>query len=96
MREPSGAVDGWERTLADVGAVVHFVTCRCSRRSIDAAARLGDGRGVAWSDHELDGGLLRFDRETGVNVLLRGPRTHHLERRAPRSLQIGLLTPSTR
>lgn len=48
---------------------------------------------MAWSDHELDGGLLRFDRDTGVNVLLRGPGTQRLARRAPRSLQIGLLTP---
>lgn len=41
----------------------------------------------------LDGGLLGFDRARGLNVLHAGAETAAVRRRAPRSLQIGLLTP---
>ena len=41
----------------------------------------------------LDGGLMGFDRDRGLNVLYAGEETAGLRRRAPRSLQIGLLTP---
>ena len=46
-----------------------------------------------WSDHVVDGGMLRFDRRTGLNLLRRGPSTVEHRRVAPRVLQIGLLTP---
>ncbi len=45
-----------------------------------------------WTETNVDGGLLRFHRDTGTNVLLRGPSTAHVRRSAPRTLQIGLLT----
>ena len=45
------------------------------------------------TEHALDGSLLRFDRRTGLNVLIRGETTAALRRVAPRVLQIGLLTP---
>jgi MoaA/NifB/PqqE/SkfB family radical SAM enzyme len=48
---------------------------------------------VTWASHPIDGGLLRFDRTTGTNVLRRGPSTRALCREAPRTLQVGLLTP---
>ncbi|MEO8707073.1 MAG: radical SAM protein [Kofleriaceae bacterium] len=41
----------------------------------------------------LDGGLMAFDRDRGLNILYAGEETVALRRRAPRSLQIGLLTP---
>ena len=41
----------------------------------------------------LDGALMGFDRDRGLNVLLADERTAALRRRSPRSLQIGLLTP---
>lgn len=41
----------------------------------------------------LDGALIGFDRATGTNVLYASDRTRDLKRLAPRSLQIGLLTP---
>jgi MoaA/NifB/PqqE/SkfB family radical SAM enzyme len=43
--------------------------------------------------HVLDGALLSFDRTSGTNVLVATEATRHLVRRAPRTLQIGLLTP---
>lgn len=46
----------------------------------------------AWRDLELDGARLHFHRRTGINVLQRGEATAALERRAPRLLQVGLLT----
>src|SRR5438045_3769047 len=54
------------------------------------AAMLGP---TGFRDHPLDGALLRFHRTTGINVLRRGPSTAHLRRRAPRTMQVGLLTP---
>ncbi|UJR83185.1 radical SAM protein [Sandaracinus amylolyticus] len=48
----------------------------------------------AWLRHmrryELDGALLLFDRETGLNALIDGEETTHLRRRAPRVLQFAL------
>jgi MoaA/NifB/PqqE/SkfB family radical SAM enzyme/predicted DNA-binding WGR domain protein len=41
----------------------------------------------------LDGGLPGFDRARGLNVLIADEHTAAVRRRAPRSLQIGLLTP---
>ena len=41
----------------------------------------------------VNGGVLRFDRATGTNVLLRSPETALNRREAPRSIQIGLLSP---
>ena len=46
-----------------------------------------------WREVPVDGGLLRFERDTGTNVLVRSEATRALRRQAPRSLQIGLLTP---
>jgi hypothetical protein len=46
-----------------------------------------------WIDHIVDGGLLRFDRRTGLNTLRRGPSTTANRRVAPRVFQVGLLTP---
>jgi len=43
--------------------------------------------------HRLDGAEVSFDRRTGLNVLRRGPSTAALRREAPRTLQVGLLTP---
>jgi MoaA/NifB/PqqE/SkfB family radical SAM enzyme len=48
---------------------------------------------MPWTEHSLDGGILRFHRDTLTNVLRRGPSTAHVRRVAPRTLQIGLLTP---
>ncbi len=48
---------------------------------------LGD---VAWSVHPLDGKLLLFERDTGLNVLLEGKETQHLQRVAPRTLLIAV------
>jgi hypothetical protein len=41
-----------------------------------------------WREWELDGKLLRFDRETGINQLLEGAQTTALRQRAPRFLHI--------
>lgn len=38
----------------------------------------------------LDGALLLFDRDTGLNVLCDGPETAHLRQRAPRVVQLGI------
>jgi MoaA/NifB/PqqE/SkfB family radical SAM enzyme len=40
--------------------------------------------------YALDGAMLLFDRDTGLNALLDGPETAHLVRRAPRVLQFAL------
>ncbi|AKF04274.1 radical SAM protein [Sandaracinus amylolyticus] len=48
----------------------------------------------SWLRHlrrcELDGALLLFDRETGLNALIDGEETAHLRRQAPRVLQFAL------
>jgi MoaA/NifB/PqqE/SkfB family radical SAM enzyme len=38
----------------------------------------------------MDGALLLFDRESGMNVLCDGPETAHLRQRAPRAVQFGI------
>lgn len=48
---------------------------------------------MSWRSQPVQGGLLRFDRERGLNVLTRSAATRDLMREAPRSLQVGLLTP---
>ncbi|MDI1450008.1 radical SAM protein [Polyangium sp. 6x1] len=47
---------------------------------------------AGWTQTNVDGGFLRFHRDTGTLVLRRGPSTAHVRKRAPRILQIGLLT----
>ena len=43
-----------------------------------------------WRDWELDGKLLRFQRETGTNQLIQSRRTAGLRQRAPRFLHVAL------
>jgi MoaA/NifB/PqqE/SkfB family radical SAM enzyme len=45
---------------------------------------------LPWRAHPLDGKLLLFDRDTGLNVLLEGEETAHFRRIAPRSLLIAV------
>ncbi len=45
---------------------------------------------LMWRMHALDGKLLLFDRDTGLNVLLEGEETAHFRRIAPRSLLIAV------
>lgn len=47
-------------------------------------------RDLRWHPHLLDGKLLLFDRDTGLNVLLEGDETRHLQRVAPRTLLIAV------
>lgn len=47
-------------------------------------------RAIPWRVHPLDGALLLFDRNTGLNLLLEGEETQHLRRQAPRTLLIGV------
>lgn len=49
-----------------------------------------DLRTLPWRAHPLDGELLLFDRDSGLNVLLDGEETAHLERVAPRTLLIAV------
>lgn len=46
-----------------------------------------------WSKQATNGGVLIFDRQSGLNILTRSKATSGLEREAPRVLQVGLLTP---
>ncbi len=55
-----------------------------------ATASRAGASGAGPRAHELDGALLFFDRESGVNVRLEGPSLRGLERRAPRVLHVGL------
>lgn len=43
-----------------------------------------------WQPHPLDRKLLLFNRDTGLNVLLEGDETAHLQRIAPRTLLIAV------
>lgn len=45
---------------------------------------------LTWRTHPLDGKLLLFERDTGLNVLLEGEETQHLRRIAPRTLLIAV------
>lgn len=40
--------------------------------------------------HALDGAMLLFDRDTGLNARCEGPETAHLRRVAPRVVQLGI------
>ncbi len=42
-------------------------------------------RDLPWRAHPLEGKLLLFERDTGLNVLLEGEETAHFHRLAPRS-----------
>lgn len=43
-----------------------------------------------WRAHPLDGKLLLFERDSGLNMLLEGDETSHLKRLAPRTLLIAV------
>lgn len=45
---------------------------------------------INWREHPLDGKLLLFDRDSGLNLLLEGEETAHLKRIAPRTLLIAV------
>lgn len=47
-------------------------------------------RNSSWKAHPLDGKLLLFNRQTGMNILIEGGETKHFQRIAPRTLQIAL------
>jgi pyruvate formate-lyase activating enzyme-like uncharacterized protein len=47
-------------------------------------------RTLNWRAHPIDGKLLLFDRDTGLNVLFEGEETSHFRRIAPRSLLIAV------
>ena len=47
-------------------------------------------RDLNWQPHPLDGALLLFERETGLNIKLEGEETAHLQRLAPRTLLIAV------
>lgn len=47
-------------------------------------------RAIPWRAHPLDGKLLLFERDSGLNILLEGEETAHLQRVAPRTLLIAV------
>lgn len=47
-------------------------------------------RHLPWRGHALDGKLLLFERDSGLNVLLEGDETAHFQRVAPRTLLIAV------
>src|SRR5689334_20086097 len=47
-------------------------------------------RNLPWREHPLDGKLLLFERNSGLNVLLEGEETSHFQRSAPRTLLIAV------
>jgi MoaA/NifB/PqqE/SkfB family radical SAM enzyme len=47
-------------------------------------------RGLNWREHPLDGALLLFDRDSGLNIKLEGEETADLVRVAPRTLLIAV------
>jgi MoaA/NifB/PqqE/SkfB family radical SAM enzyme len=47
-------------------------------------------RGLDWQVHPLDGALLLFERDSGLNILLEGEETTRLQRIAPRTLLIAV------
>ncbi|MBX3086339.1 MAG: radical SAM protein [Anaerolineae bacterium] len=49
-----------------------------------------DLRTLRWREHPLDGKLLLFDRDSGLNVLLEGDETADVRRIAPRTLLIAI------
>jgi MoaA/NifB/PqqE/SkfB family radical SAM enzyme len=60
----------------------------------EVAAYLGylplELRQLMWRAHPLDGKLLLFDRDSGLNILLEGDETQHFQRAAPRTLLIAV------
>ncbi|MBN1430411.1 MAG: radical SAM protein [Anaerolineae bacterium] len=51
---------------------------------------------LPWQAHPLDGKLLFFERDSGLNVLLESDKVAHLQRVAPRTLLIGVTNDCTR
>src|SRR5688572_6621317 len=47
-------------------------------------------RGLDWRAHPMDGKLLLFSRDTGLNALLEGDETANLTRSAPRTLLVAV------
>ena len=47
-------------------------------------------RNLPWKAHPLDGKLLLFERNTGLNILLEGDEMLHFRRAAPRTLLIAV------
>ena len=47
-------------------------------------------RNSSWKVHPLDGKMLLFNRQTGINILIEGDETKLFRRIAPRTLQIAL------
>src|SRR5689334_20210323 len=47
-------------------------------------------REIDWQMHPLDGGLLLFNRDTGLNIKMEGEETAELRRVAPRTLLIAV------
>jgi len=47
-------------------------------------------RNLPWQRYPMDGKLLLFERDSGLNVLLEGDETRHLRRLAPRTLLIAV------
>lgn len=47
-------------------------------------------RTLPWRPHPLDGKLLLFERDMGLNLLMEGEETAHLQRTAPRTLLIAV------
>lgn len=45
---------------------------------------------IQWRPHPMDGKLLLFDRDTGINILMDGEETRHFKRIAPRTLLIAV------
>jgi MoaA/NifB/PqqE/SkfB family radical SAM enzyme len=45
---------------------------------------------LTWRLHPMDGKLLLFERDTGLNILLEGEETAHLTRIAPRTLLVAV------
>ncbi|MFN8373819.1 MAG: radical SAM protein [Anaerolineae bacterium] len=43
-----------------------------------------------WRPHPLDGKLLLFERDSGLNILLEGEEVQHLQRLAPRTLLVAI------
>lgn len=49
-----------------------------------------DLQSLPWRAHPLDGALLLFERDSGLNVKLEGEETYHLAQLAPRTLLIAV------
>ncbi len=49
--------------------------------------------GTSWKSQPVEGGVLAFDRNAGLNVLVQTSTSAKNRRQSPRALQVGLLTP---